>query len=175
MYVWRPLPRILLQQLQLLDLTSKLEDLQEDQKDNEEYRQKLKKENTTLMTRYLVTTADLIIHVCNRPLYYNEHVHVNVPPRPEVHFCTLVKFVYPGIPILLCTNFCTSVHHQALVIICIGMLIRMCMVSTTWPEQMPILFFDVIFLLYIGWKSVRNNWDSTNTWMRRFSASHRTN
>ena len=49
-------------QLQLLDLTSKLEDLQEDQKDNEEYRQKLKKENTSLMTRYLVNIADLIIH-----------------------------------------------------------------------------------------------------------------
>ena len=41
--------------LQLLDLTSKLEDLQEDQKDNEEYRQKLKKENTSLLTRYIYT------------------------------------------------------------------------------------------------------------------------
>ena len=38
--------------LQLHDLTSKLEDLQEDQKDSEEYRQKLKKENTSLLTRY---------------------------------------------------------------------------------------------------------------------------
>jgi hypothetical protein len=37
--------------MQLLDLTSKLEDLQEDQKDSEEYRQRLKKENISLLTR----------------------------------------------------------------------------------------------------------------------------
>ena len=49
-FSWLPLPVL----LQLLDLTSKLEDLQEDQKDNEEYRQKLKKENTSLLTRYSV-------------------------------------------------------------------------------------------------------------------------
>ena len=36
---------------QLLDLTLKLEDLQEDHKDGEEYRQKLKKENSGLRIR----------------------------------------------------------------------------------------------------------------------------
>lgn len=54
---------------QLLDLTSKLEDLQEDQKDNEEYRQKLKKENTSLMTR---------LEECEEQLRQYEHMNEKI-------------------------------------------------------------------------------------------------
>ena len=46
--------------LQLQDLTLKLEDLQEDQKDGEEYRQRLKKDNSILLSRY---TMYMIMHV----------------------------------------------------------------------------------------------------------------
>ena len=65
--------------LQLLELSSKLEDLQEDKKDSEGIRNKLKRENTELKERYVCfKTVDQHVLVCmvyiHTPVVLNTNV-----------------------------------------------------------------------------------------------------